>query len=130
MEARPYNVTACEEDIDGLLDAIRHFREKEICKNLISILVQDPARPRIARCRQLDLESIHDLLSRIRDHIKGLYDHLSLPESKILRTETVKLCVQIEQELLEIDATEVEGKLCSNEFQPLLKFRLDAWNCN
>lgn len=130
MEARPYNFTACKEDIDGLLDAIKHLREKQICKSLISIFTQDPARPKIARCRQLDLESMNNLLSRIRDHIKGLWYQHSLPESKTLHTETAKLCMQIKQELLKIDGTEFEGKLCSNEFQPLLKSRLGAWSCN
>ena len=126
MEARPYGVTACEEDIDGLLDAIERLREEKICKNFISILTQDPARPRIARCRQLDLDSIHDLLSRIRDHIKCLYHHLSLPESEVLRTETVRLCVQIEQELLEIDAIEFEGKFRTHEVQVYFRPRQDA----
>ena len=126
VEARPYSVIACEEDIDGLLEAIERLRKEKICKNCISIFSQDPVRPRIARCRQLDLESICELLSRIRDHIKDLYRHLSLPESTTLRSETVKLCVEIEVKLLDIEAIEFECKFNINCFQP----RHDAWNCN
>ena len=40
MEHRPYNVSACKEDVDGLLDAIELLRKDGARKDTISIFVQ------------------------------------------------------------------------------------------
>jgi hypothetical protein len=111
MDSRPYHITACKEDFEGLSQAIELLLQDGAFEDTITMLVQSPTRPQVVEAMPLRLKPLQDLLSRILEHINPSHDSKSSLDLKSMTSDKIKLCADIQHFLAELNVRGFEGKI-------------------